>query len=241
MTTALKFPRLTFVLSSLLVGAGLAMCGFFVGEGISGKNNPLRVISVKGLSEREVPASIATWNVSYATSGDNLDTINKQLAADTQEVVAFLKSAGFDEKDMAVQPPDLTDNRTVKRDKDDAAAPPPERYSASQSVLLRTSKVDLIKPALAAASGLMTKGVHLSGGSAPNYIYNQVNEIKPAMIQEATKNARIAADQFAHDSQTALGKLRNASQGWFQIDNRDDATPERKVVRVVVDVQYELK
>ena len=56
------------------------------------------------------------------------------------------------------------------------------------------------------------------------------------MIEEATKNARIAADQFARDSQTTLGKLRTASQGWFQVENRDGATPERKTVRVVVDV-----
>jgi hypothetical protein len=65
---------------------------------------------------------------------------------------------------------------------------------------------------------------------------NQLNEIKPGMIEEATKNARIAADQFARDSQTTLGKLRTASQGWFQVENRDAATPERKTVRVVVDV-----
>jgi hypothetical protein len=84
-------------------------------------------------------------------------------------------------------------------------------------------------------------GVLLSEGSQPNYIFNQLNEIKPGMIQEATKNARIAADQFARDSQTTLGKLRNASQGWFQIENRDAATPERKMVRVVVDVEYEIK
>jgi hypothetical protein len=226
-------------MAALLVGAGVAAGGFFVGEGISGRNSVQRVISVKGLSEREVPASIATWDVGYNTSGNDLDTINKQLASDTQEVVAFLKAAGFDEKEMAVQPPDLTDNLLEKRDKD--APVPPERYSASQSVFLRTAKVDLIKPVLASASGLMTKGVHLSGGSAPNYIFNQVNEIKPGMIEEATKNARIAADQFARDSQTTLGKLRTATQGWFQVENRDDATPERKVVRIVVDVQYELK
>jgi hypothetical protein len=86
----------------------------------------------------------------------------------------------------------------------------------------------------------MANGVLLTGSCQPNYVYNQLNEIKPAMIQEATKNARIAGEQFSRDSQTSLGKLRNASQGWFQVENRDDATPERKVVRVVVDVNYEI-
>ena len=118
--------------------------------------------------------------------------------------------------------------------------PPPERYSAAQSVLLRTARVDAIKPAMASASSLMASGVILSGKAQPNYIYNQLNEIKPGMIQEATKNARIAAEQFSRDSQTSLGKLRNASQGWFQVENRDEATPERKTVRVVVDVEYEV-
>src|SRR3954465_10094576 len=152
--------------------------------------------------------------------------------------MAFLKGAGFAEGDLGGQPPPLQDTTMDPREKD--VPPPPERYEASQSVLLRTAKVDLIKPALASASNLMVSGVLLSGKAEPNYIFNQVNEIKPAMIQEATKNARIAAEQFSRDSQTSLGKLRNASQGWFQIENRDDATPERKVVRVVVDVEYEI-
>jgi hypothetical protein len=139
---------------------------------------------------------------------------------------------------MAVQHPSLQDNSMEPREKD--VPPPPERYKAYQSVLLRTSKVDLIKPALASASNLMISGVLLSGKSEPNYIFNQVNEIKPKMIEEATKNARIAAEQFSRDSQTSLGKLRSATQGWFQVENRDAATPERKVVRVVVDVEYEI-
>jgi len=70
---------------------------------------------------------------------------------------------------------------------------------------------------------------------------NQLNEVKPGMIEAATKNARIASDQFARDSQTTLGKLRTASQVWFQVENRDGVTPERKTVRVVVDVNYEVK
>jgi hypothetical protein len=230
--------RISLVLAAFLIAIGLAAAGFFIGEGISGRNSTRRTISVKGLSEKEVPASVATWTIGYAATGNDLGEINRKLADSTKSVLAFLKEAGFAEADMAVQPPSLHDTSMDTRDKD--TPPPPERYRADQAVLLRTAKVDAIKPALASASNLMVSGVLLSGKSEPNYIFNQLNDIKPGMIQEATKNARIAAEQFSRDSQTTLGKLRNATQGWFQVENRDAATPERKIVRVVVDVEYEI-
>lgn len=153
-------------------------------------------------------------------------------------MVAFLKEAGFDEQEVAVQPPGVRDTSMEVRGKD--TPPPPERYSAEQSVLLRTAKVELVKPALASMSNLMMAGVLISRGSQPSYVFNQLNEIKPSMIQEATHNARIAAEQFSRDSQTVLGKLCGASQGLFQVEDRDAATPERKIVRVVVNVEYEV-
>ena len=236
--SSFRVRSLAVIVSALLIAVGIYAGGFFIGNGISNWNSGRRIIAVKGLSEREVPASVATWTVSYAATGNDLNAINRKLSESTKSVVAFLKTAGFDEKDMAVQPPALHDATMEPREKD--TPPPPERFRAEQSVLLRTAQVDLIKPALASASTLMANGVLLTAGCQPNYVYNQLNEIKPAMIQEATKNARIAAEQFSRDSQTRLGKLRNASQGWFQVENRDIATPERKVVRVVVDVDYEI-
>jgi uncharacterized protein len=234
----MRSSRIPLVVSALLIALGLAASGYFVGQGISERGAGRRIISVKGLSEKEVPASVATWTIGYSANGNELGEINKKLADSTTAVMAFLKGAGFAETDLAVQPPSLQDTTMEAREKD--VPPPPERYKAFQSVLLRTAKVDLIKPALASASNLMVSGVLLSGKSEPTYIFNQVNEIKPGMIQEATKNARIAAEQFSRDSQTTLGKLRSATQGWFQVENRDAATPERKVVRVVVDVEYEI-
>lgn len=230
--------RVSLLFSALLLSIGMAAAGFFIGDGISNRSSGRRIISVKGLSEREVAASVATWTIGYNATGNDLDQINKKLGDSTKAVIAFLKERGFDEKEVAVQPPSIIDTSMEQREKD--VPPPPQRFSANQSVLLRTTKVDAIKPALASAANLMISGVFLSGKSQPTYIFNQLNEIKPGMIQEATKNARIAADQFARDSQIKLGKLRNASQGWFQVEDRDAATPERKRVRVVVDVEYEV-
>lgn len=232
-------PRTRLCFPALLIAAGIAAGGHFVGSGIADRNRGSSIISVRGLSEKEVAASIAIWNVGFSATANDLTELNQKLGDSTKAVIAFLKEAGFEEQEMAVQPPSVRDSRMELRGRD--APQPPERYVAQQSVLLRTTKVELVKPALASVSNLMMTGVLISGGSEPSYIFNQLNEVKPAMIQEATQNARIAAEQFSRDSQAALGKLRSASQGLFQVDDRDAATPERKIVRVVVNVDYEVK
>ncbi len=225
-----------WVLSAVLIAGGVCAGGYFIGHGISHRNDSEGTISVKGLSERDVPASIAIWSISYQSVGNSLADINSALEKSTGSVVAFLKERGFEDSEITVQPPSVRDHSFDVRKEDE---PPPEnRYSAFQSVLLRTSKVDQVKPSLSATSTLMQEGVFLNSGGRPDYIYNQINEIKPGMIEEATRNASIAGGQFARDSGIKLGKLKNASQGWFQVEDRDAATPEIKTVRVVVDVLY---
>lgn len=225
--------------SSLFLAGGLAVGGLAIGHGISHRNDSSRSVSVKGLSEKEVPASVAIWTVAYSATGNDLAEINRNLATATQAVQAYLKKAGFADGDIAVQPPYVRDLSLETRDKD--ALPPASRYSASQSVLLRTGKVDAVKPAVAGIGELIASGVQLTGRNDPDYSFDKLNDIKPGMIQEATKNARIAAEQFSRDSDTKLGKLQGASQGWFQVESRDVATPERKIVRVVVEVQFGLE
>jgi uncharacterized protein len=235
----MQTPKVILLGSALLLAGGLSAGGYFIGQGISHRNDSSREISVKGLSEKEVPASIAIWTIAYSASGNDLAEINQKLAGSTKTVQAFLKTSGFDGNDVAIQPPLIRDLSLDARDKD--ALPPTVRYIATQSVLLRTAKVDFVKPAVAAVSQLIAAGVELSGRNDPDYSFNRLNEIKPEMIAEATKNARTAAEQFSRDAATQLGSLRSAQQGWFQVESRDIATPERKIVRVVVDVVFEIK
>ncbi|WP_146849164.1 SIMPL domain-containing protein, partial [Brevifollis gellanilyticus] len=207
----------------------------FVGQGMV-RHNQTSKIAVKGLAEREVPASMAIWTLSYSASGDQLPDLNVKLGENATAVKEFLKTAGFDDADIALQPPSIRDHSMETRDKD--AQAPAARFSASQSVLLRTQKIQSVKPAVSTTGSLMQKGVLLQSISDPRFYFEDLNSIKPGMIEEATKNARVAGEQFARDSQTELGKLLNATQGRFQIDDRDAATPERKIVRVIVDVEY---
>ena len=58
------------------------------------------------------------------------------------------------------------------------------------------------------------------------------------MIEEATRNAREAADKFAKDSGSDLGKIRQATRGVFSIEDRDQYSPYIKNVGVVTSVSY---
>ena len=72
------------------------------------------------------------------------------------------------------------------------------------------------------------------------FLFTRLNDIKPDMIEAATRNAREVATRFAQDSDSRLGKIRRASQGQFSIDDRDSNTPHIKKVRVVSTVEYYL-
>ena len=73
------------------------------------------------------------------------------------------------------------------------------------------------------------------------YIFTGLNELKPSMIEEATKNAREVAEKFARDSDSRVGKIRIARQGLFTINDRDQNTPEIKLVRVVSTIDFQLE
>jgi hypothetical protein len=99
---------------------------------------------------------------------------------------------------------------------------------------------------------LVRAGVVLSSGpeygpAGPSFLFTKLNDIKPAMIAEATGRAREAAEQFARDAKSRLGGIRRASQGVFVILPRDQAagiseeSQVEKTVRVVTTVDYYLK
>lgn len=93
-------------------------------------------------------------------------------------------------------------------------------------------------------AALLQKGVAIVSGDYQynsEFLFTKLNELKPQMIEEATKNARVAAEQFAKDSDSELGKILNATQGQFSIEDRDANTPYLKKVRVVTSVTYSLE
>ena len=123
----------------------------------------------------------------------------------------------------------------------------PARYTLNQTLTVRTPKVDLVNLTYPKIGDLVSKGVSFNAyGNGVSYLFTGLNDIKPAMLKQATQNARQAADEFALNSQSKVGKIRSANQGMFSILPREDI-PEQtereqinKKVRVVSTVEYYL-
>jgi hypothetical protein len=171
---------------------------------------------------------------------DDLQSIYSQTEKGNEIIVEYLKSGGINEDEMTVSVPQISDNLANEYGSTGRAY----RYIAKNVVTVYTDKVDQVLALMSRQSELLKKGIVTQGESWENPVefkYEGLNEIKPEMIEEATKNAREAAQKFAKDSESELGKIKTASQGTFTIEDRDSNTPYIKKVRVVTSVTYYLE
>lgn len=221
----------------LSIAMGMAMAAAFVSDSLEEFMASRRVVTVKGLAEREVDADLALWPLAYTVSGDSLAEVQRRVTDGADQIRGFLTAQGFDDSEISVSTPRITDFRTQMAG---LANPPAERYAAVSAVTLRTRNVAGLKAAMQRSGDLVGHGVALVGSydARTQFLFTSLDALKPQMIAEATRDARRAARQFADDSQSRVGAIRTAHQGYFSISDRDPFSPERKIVRVVTTVEY---
>ena len=219
-------------IEAVILAIGLALTGYFVKAGIDTLATRDRVVTVKGLAEMEVPADKVTWPLMYKSIGNDLPALYSQIEATNQKIQAFLTSKGIDAGEISINAPEIVDLQAERYSNNDK----PYRYNITTVITVTSGKVDLVRGLIASQGELLKQGIAISGG---DYRYNV--SIKPKMIEEATKNARAAAEKFAKDSDSKLGKIKKAYQGQFSIDDRDANTPYIKKIRVVTTIDYSLE
>lgn len=223
--------------ASLIVG--LAIFGAQIGRAVKTGREFDRYLTVKGLAEREAKATLAIWPVCFSVSAEDLETLKRQMESQRDVVLSYLGSNGIDGKEITTGLPEISDRLDERIQSERPNLP---RYRAQATLVVRSSQVDVVKKAIQGADFLLDKGVTLAASQpGPQFIFQPVSEIKPEMIREATANARAAAEKFAQDSQSRVGRIRKASQGVVEIEDRDAASPEWKVLRVVTTVDFFLE
>ena len=221
---------------AIIIAIGMVILGGSIEDGIEKE----RIVTVKGLAEMEVPANKVTWPLVYKEVGNDLGTLYDKIKTTNRTIINFLKNKGIAENEISVNAPEIIDMQAERYNTN----PVPYRYNVTTVITVTSQQVDLIRSLISEQGELLKQGVAIIGGDYRyniEYDFTGLNDIKPQMIEEATKNARESAMKFAKDSDSKLGKIIRANQGQFTIGNRDAHTPYIKHVRVVTTIDYSLK
>ena len=232
------------ITEAIVLGAflclGLIVLGYLISSSIIRIKGLDRTVTVKGLSEREMPANRAIWPIKFSEADNDLSNLYSVVQQKTELIIAFLKKNGFEEKEISILAPAIFDRQAQ------GYVDPNKvkfRYTANSIITVYTKKVDSIRKTMKKLVQLGKQGIAIGGQDYQTrieYLFTKLNEIKPEMVEEATKKAREVAEKFAKDSNSRLGKIKRARQGQFSINNRDSNTPYIKKIRVVSTLEYYL-
>ena len=237
--------RNSLVIAAAILALGLVLGGWLLGHNIAATRLADRSVTVRGLAERDVVADLATWTIAYTATGNEVVPVQAKIDRDTAAIRAFLKRFGF--TDAEVTTSGVSVNQWV--DNNPAYGPDGRRnVTVRQRLQLRTTKVMNARRAAASVSELVRAGVAIEEGSNIVYSFTRLESVKPTMIAAATRDARRGAEQFAKDSESDVGGIKHAAQGYFSVGPRDGEgggeragadTPFQKV-RVVTTIDFYL-
>ncbi|GAD49394.1 hypothetical protein NT2_05_03150 [Caenibius tardaugens NBRC 16725] len=228
-----------WLISASIMAVGLIAGGYLLGDGLTRAKAADRSVTVRGLAERDVKADLATWTIAYSATAGDLPTAQASVDRDSTAIRAFFKELGF--PDDAIQPTGVNVSNFTNNGV--------QQFTVRQRMTLRTTDIARAERAVKRQFDLVRRGVVLEEGSGMAYTFTKLNDIKPAMVAEATKDARASAQQFAKDSATSVGGIKQATQGYFSVEARDgdsgggwgvSDTPYKKV-RVVTTVDFYLR
>lgn len=207
------------IITSVSLLIGLSLLGFFIYKGLKTFSDKDRVVAVKGLAEMNITATSASISLSFAISGDNLQDVIKQTDGKKKSILEYLKNAGYNTKDIQLNNIDVTDRQKfyeTEWQNGKQVKTKIDRYTVVQALTILSNDIKSTEDKSAKIKlDLVSKD--LTSTITTNYSFPELNSIKPKLIAESTKNARVAGEQFANDSQAILGKIKTASQGQISI------------------------
>ncbi|AVT49052.1 SIMPL domain-containing protein [Shewanella baltica] len=231
------------ILPALLLGgflcAGLVYVGQTASTALLQMKAMERTVTVKGLAEKEVKANVAIWPINFTEVDNNLPKLYETVQQKTDRVVAFLKEQGFSDSEITISLPSIEDRQAQGYVDPNVRY----RYSAKVNLSIYTPQIDLMLNTRKQMISLVKEGIAIASQEYDNrteFLFTDLNSVKPMMVQEATQNAREVAEKFAKDSDSRLGKIKTASQGQFTISDRDNSTPYIKQIRIVSTLTYYL-
>lgn len=232
----------------VLLALGMSIGAFILGVQAKQIGSAKQTITVKGVAEKPIDSTSAEWQITLSAHADTFVDALAQIKREKPAIENFLKPFGFNGDSLTFDAESVAPNMVDERDERGYNTTVQRGFNATQTLHIKTDNLPKIQEARAKIIEYQAQG-HDLNVSDVEFLVGNLDDIKLALIGEATKNAKTRAQEFAKNGDAKVGTMRSASQGTFDILPANgsaedsiggvyDKSTVKKIARVVVTIEY---
>lgn len=202
-----------FAALALSIALGL----FFVSGALRDMRNGAEEVSVTGSARRAIRSDFVVWRMTVSLQAESMRDGARAVEGHVQRVTEFLRAEGIADSLVTRAPLEASGIPETRNDGTETGRIAATRLS--QALEVRSPDVDRVTQVSQRAGALIAEGVPLQS-SAPEYLYTKLSEIRLALLEDATKDAKQRAEAIARSTGASVGAVRDARMGVFQITRR---------------------
>ena len=229
------------VILSVALGGGLMK----VGAGFASRASD--GITVTGSAKIEATADNAVWTLSVAQSSPTVSTAVSKVADGVKALSSYLNSGGVTSDQITLGPVSTYANEEYVNGNSTGRI---LSYRANRDVTVRTTDVQLVSTLSQSIGDLLQTGVPVNN-YGPQYYISTLSELRPKLLGEAMKDARVRAEAITKAVGGKVGSVQSVRAGVFQVTTPDstmtadggayDTSSIEKTVTSTVSVTFAVK
>lgn len=205
---------------TILLAVGILAVSLVIGLFIHGYEMGARGqsqgLTVTGSVKKTVTADLGKWNASFTNRAEmsNLKQVLVQNETIKKKLIEYLKNIGINDEGinfLTVQINPIYEQLPGYGYTQNIIG-----YNVVQNVKVQSSDISMIEKLSNQTTYLLNLGI-VPDYQNTEYFYTKINELRPELFAEATKDAYVRAEAMAGGTGSKVGKLVNAKTGVVQI------------------------
>ncbi|HYG75112.1 MAG TPA: SIMPL domain-containing protein [Planctomycetota bacterium] len=203
---------------SISAASALIICTTVVANTYKARlENPKRMeqsLAVTGSARKRIRSDLGVWSIHVCGKGDDTKTAYADMKKSMDRVQKFLSDRGFSPAEISLGA--IASHSVFRRDRFGNVTMDVTGYKLSRACTVSSPQVDKVLSAAAEVTELIQEELDVQSGT-PEFYYTKIGDLKIEMIGEASRDARMRADQIVEHAGCSIGEVRNARMGVLQI------------------------
>ena len=213
--TVERRKAVTIIVSAVIIALALGVGLTQVGTGFATRAG--NGITVTGSAKTSAVADNAVWTLSVSLSSPTVGAAVKKVDADVAALSSYLTQGGIAADALTLGAVSTYANEEYVNGNSTGRI---LSYLASRDVTVRTSDVELVSKLSQGIGSLLGTGINVNN-YGPQYYISNLPELRPELMSEAMKDAKLRAESLTKAVGGSLGSLANVKAGPIQITTPD--------------------